>query len=137
MRISDWSSDVCSSDLDGATGGSVGIAGWAYITNKTLEALKPQAKRYEVHDLHCPGMSVRVSAQGQKVFSVKFRYGLDQKRMKLGVFPRLHAGLRSEERRVGTECGRTCRSRGSQVHTRKKSYSDKTTSTYTYLESKW
>jgi integrase len=59
------------------------------LTNKTLEALKPQAKRYEVHDLHCPGMSVRVSAQGQKVFSVKFRYGLDQKRMKPGVFPRI------------------------------------------------
>jgi predicted DNA-binding transcriptional regulator AlpA len=59
------------------------------LTNKTLEALKPQAKRYEVHDIHCPGMSVRVSAQGQKVFSVKFRYGLDQKRMKLGVFPRI------------------------------------------------
>ena len=59
------------------------------LTNKTLEALKPQTKRYEVHDLHCPGMSVRVSAQGQKVFSVKFRYGLDQKRMKLGVFPRI------------------------------------------------
>jgi hypothetical protein len=45
------------------------------LTNKTLEALKPQAKRYEVHDLHCPGMSVRVSAQGQKVFSVKFPTG--------------------------------------------------------------
>lgn len=59
------------------------------LTNKTLEALKPQAKRYEVHDLYCPGMSVRVSVQGQKVFSVKFRYGLDQKRMKLGVFPRI------------------------------------------------
>jgi integrase len=59
------------------------------LTNKTLEALKAQAKRYEVHDLLCPGMSVRVSARGQKVFSVKFRYGLDQKRMKLGVFPRI------------------------------------------------
>ncbi|WP_088190873.1 DUF4102 domain-containing protein [Sphingobium sp. Z007] len=59
------------------------------LTNKTLEALKPQQKRYEVHDLHCPGMSVRVSAHGQKVFSVKFRYGLGQKRMKLGVFPRI------------------------------------------------
>lgn len=59
------------------------------LTNKTLEALKPQAKRYEVHDLLCPGMSVRVSAQGQKIFSVKFRYGLDQKRMKLGVYPRI------------------------------------------------
>src|SRR3546814_20900255 len=114
MRISDWSSDVCSSDLDGATGGSVGIAGWAYITNKTLEALKPQAKRYEVHDLHCPGMSVRVSAQGQKVFSVKFRYGLDQKRMNLGVFPRFTP--RSDERRVGKECLSTCRYRCSPYH---------------------
>lgn len=26
---------------------------------------------------------------GAKVFSVKFRYGLDQKRMKLGIFPRI------------------------------------------------
>jgi integrase len=59
------------------------------LTTKSLEALKPQAKRYEVHDSYCPGMSVRVSAQGQKVFSVKFRYGLDQKRMKLGVYPRI------------------------------------------------
>ncbi|MFN6983355.1 MAG: tyrosine-type recombinase/integrase [Rhizobium oryzihabitans] len=59
------------------------------LTAKTLEALKPNAKRYEVHDLLCPGMSVRVSAQGQKVFSVKFRYGLNQKRMKLGVYPRI------------------------------------------------
>jgi hypothetical protein len=59
------------------------------LTNKTLEALKPQTKRYEVHDLHCPGMSVRVSARGQKILSVKFRYGVDQKRMKLGVFPRI------------------------------------------------
>lgn len=59
------------------------------LTNKTLEALKPNAKRYEVHDLLCPGMSVRVSTQGQKVFSVKFRYGLNQKRMKLGVYPRI------------------------------------------------
>lgn len=59
------------------------------LTNKTLEALKPIAKRYEVHDLLCPGMSVRVSAQGQKVFSIKFRYGLNQKRMKLGVYPRI------------------------------------------------
>jgi len=59
------------------------------LTNKTLEALKPNAKRYEVHDLLCPGMSVRVSAQGQKVFSIKFRYGLNQKRMKLGVYPRI------------------------------------------------
>lgn len=59
------------------------------LTNKTLEALKPQAKRYEVHDLHCPGMSVRISTQGRKTFTVKFRYGVRQKRLKLGVYPRI------------------------------------------------
>ncbi|MGR3604811.1 tyrosine-type recombinase/integrase [Sulfitobacter sp.] len=67
------------------------------LTAKTLEALKPQAKRYEVHDLHCPGMSVRVSAQGQKVFTVKFRYGLEQKRMKLGVYPRISLATAREK----------------------------------------
>ena len=59
------------------------------LTAKTLEALKPSAKRYEVHDLLCPGMSVRVSAKGNKSFSLKFRYGLAQKRLRLGVHPRI------------------------------------------------
>jgi integrase len=59
------------------------------LTAKALEALKPQAKRYEVHDLHCPGLSVRISAHGLKTFSVKFRYGIRQKRLKLGVYPRI------------------------------------------------
>lgn len=67
------------------------------LTNKSMEALKPQAKRYEVHDLYCPGMSVRVSAQGTKVFSVKFRYGIAQKRMKLGVYPRISLGTAREK----------------------------------------
>lgn len=67
------------------------------LTVKALDALKPQAKRYEVHDLHCPGMTVRVSAQGQKVFTVKFRYGLAQKRMKLGVYPRLSLSTAREK----------------------------------------
>lgn len=57
------------------------------LTAKTLDALKPSAKRYEVHDLYCPGLTVRVSVGGQEVFSVKFRYGLKQKRQKLGVYP--------------------------------------------------
>lgn len=67
------------------------------LTSKTLEALKPQVKRYEVHDVYCPGMSVRVSAQGQKVFTVKFRYGLAQKRMKLGIYPRISLATAREK----------------------------------------
>lgn len=46
------------------------------LTAKTLDALKGKEKRYDVHDLHCPGLSVRVSENGRKVFSVKFRFGL-------------------------------------------------------------
>lgn len=67
------------------------------LTTKTLEALKPQAKRYEVHDLLCPGMSVRISARGEKVFSTKFRFGLAQKRMKLGVYPRISLATAREK----------------------------------------
>ena len=59
------------------------------LTDKTLDALKPQPKRYEVHDLHCPGLSVRVTPEGKKSFTIKYRYGLHQKRMTIGVYPRL------------------------------------------------
>ena len=67
------------------------------LTSKSLDALKPKPKRYEVHDVYCPGMSVRVSAQGQKVFTVKFRYGLAQKRMTLGIYPRISLATAREK----------------------------------------
>src|SRR3546814_9608320 len=51
MRISDWSSDVCSSDL------------------------------------HCPGLVVRVNANGTKTFAAIYRYGLKQRRLTLGPYP--------------------------------------------------
>lgn len=59
------------------------------LTDKTLEALKPQIRRYEVHDLYCPGLSVRVSPEGRKTFTVKYRYGVKQKRLTIGVYPRM------------------------------------------------
>jgi integrase len=67
------------------------------LTAKALEALKPKAKRYEVHDLYCPGLSVRISSQGRKTFTVKFRYGIRQKRMKLGVYPRISLATAREK----------------------------------------
>lgn len=59
------------------------------LTDKTIEAIKAGPKRQEVHDLRCPGMTLRVERSGRKTFYVKFRYGLKQKRMKLGVYPRM------------------------------------------------
>ncbi len=40
------------------------------LSVKAIEAFKPEVKRYEVHDLLCPGFSLRVFATGRKVFSV-------------------------------------------------------------------
>ena len=47
---------------------SVPSKGWYMrkaLTDKALDALKPQAKRYEVHDTYCPGLSVRVTPEGK------------------------------------------------------------------------
>jgi integrase len=67
------------------------------LTAKTIDALKPQPKRYEVHDALCPGFSVRVSPQGQKTFNVKYRYGIRQRRLKLGIYPRITLGEAREQ----------------------------------------
>ncbi|MBN9787499.1 hypothetical protein DMP17_02695 [Pseudonocardia sp. TMWB2A] len=67
------------------------------LTDKTIEAFKPLDKRYEVHDLRCPGMSLRVEKSGRKTFYARFRYGVEQKRMKLGVYPRLSLATAREK----------------------------------------
>lgn len=59
------------------------------LSAKAIEAFKPQAKRYEVHDILCPGFSLRVFPTGRKVFTVKYRYGLKQRRLPIGVHPRM------------------------------------------------
>lgn len=67
------------------------------LTTKTLDALKGNEKRYDIHDLHCPGLSVRVSPTGRRVFSIKFRFGLAQKRITLGVYPRMSLATAREK----------------------------------------
>ena len=59
------------------------------LNAKAIEAFKPKADRYEIHDLLCPGFSLRVFPTGKKVFSLKYRFGLKQRRLVLGVYPRL------------------------------------------------
>src|SRR3546814_2063881 len=88
MRISDWSSDVCSSDLlDHVLGG---------------QRLEIQPVRGVVVGRH--GLRVAVDHDGLEA-------GL---RERVGG---MHAAIvRSEERRVGKECVSTCRSRWSPYH---------------------
>src|SRR3546814_5208249 len=95
MRISDWSSDVCSSDLDRVQIG------------------------FQVFDEHIAAINVAV---GKSIDQTITR--LAETSVQLDHFevvaqaqvPLLDFTFRSEERRVGKECVSTCRSRWSPYH---------------------
>lgn len=58
------------------------------LTPKTIEALPPAVhKRYEVHDQLLPGLHLRVSATGGKVFYISKRIDGQMKRIKIGPWP--------------------------------------------------
>src|SRR3546814_4107591 len=101
MRISDWSSDVCSSDLHGRLDGILGkgihwrgsVTMGRGIRRRAGPALRPLRDASPLHgtagsDRPCAGRT------------------------------------RSEERRVGQECVSTCRSRWSPSHSQKKNKTD-------------
>src|SRR3546814_17915719 len=96
MRISDWSSDVCSSDLL-QTSETFDRAADARQFAKWLDALGAQ------------GALDQLDAIAQRAVVPT----LDQ-------LAADHIEHRSEARRVGKECGRTCSSRRSQQHYKKK-----------------
>src|SRR3546814_13053950 len=102
MRISDWSSDVCSSDLpdDVAAVGAV-IGAETALAGVVIEVAEPRA---EVKRLDRIGTE-RAEAHRRDV----------EQRGSIG-FRALRRAHRSEERRVGKECCCKCRSRGSPNH---------------------
>src|SRR3546814_12637041 len=103
MRISDWSSDVCSSDLRRRNGNAVAgmDAHWIDILDRADDDGVIGAVTHDFHLIFFPAEQ---------------RF-LDQH---LGRGRCLKAASdRSEERRVGTECVSTCRSQGSPYHLKK------------------
>src|SRR3546814_7257462 len=98
MRISDWSSDVCSSDLEDHdqheqdTEGQVPAFADERMEQHHHEVLQPL--RQELEDL-----PEHLIVEGRK-----------------DVLEILDDAGRSEERRVGKECVSTCRSRWSPYH---------------------
>lgn len=58
------------------------------LTTKSLDAMKPATvKRYEVQDVKSPGLHVRVSTTGAKVFYTMVRPNGSRKRIKIGPYP--------------------------------------------------
>src|SRR3546814_20430931 len=100
MRISDWSSDVCSSDLPFAPG------------DGTLLLLDRPVAQHQVREIQVELVRRHVGTFGQEAH-VAERAGVDH-RLEAGAVHGVElAALRSEERRVGKECVSTCRSRWS------------------------
>src|SRR3546814_15902253 len=93
MRISDWSSDVCSSDL--LVGGRArAIKGNIVERGRQSDQGRPSPWNYSQYP----------AQEAQRLWP---RFGRSSSR-------------RSEERRVGKECVSTCRSRWSPYHLNKK-----------------
>src|SRR3546814_18400211 len=122
MRISDWSSDVCSSDLAPIVRGVEGERGVGELVNRPWSWRGPTGK--PVYNFRSEGREFTsnrclILADGFYEFTKPEEPG--QKRKTKWLFTmRDHpwfciAGIwRSEERRVGKECVSTCRSRCAQ-----------------------
>src|SRR3546814_21046462 len=95
MRISDWSSDVCSSDLVEV---DVRVER-AHARRVEFDARFEQARRLARHD----------HADVDELLALDPRYRADHRVV-------IDGRGRSEERRVGKECVSTCRFRWSPSH---------------------
>src|SRR3546814_13986688 len=102
MRISDWSSDVCSSDLRGVrTGGSASARWPGRAHDCPVHEIPPRQPRFR--------RGWTPWAPQDSVPHTAVRRDVDAR-----------TNPKSEERRVGKECVSTCRSRWSPDHYKKK-----------------
>src|SRR3546814_15550935 len=100
MRISDWSSDVCSSDL-----------------NRLFELGMRTPRARELIEVAVPAMEALSDACGQSPHLVVVNNGETVVVASTAGQSEISFTLRrSEERRVGKECVSTCRSRWSPYH---------------------
>src|SRR3546814_15685802 len=99
MRISDWSSDVCSSDL---------YHQLEPLSSNQHEGFKTRAADTApfLAKAHAIPITVDEFVACQRFYPIVFSVGENP----------VPLALRSEERRVGKECVSTCRSRWSPSH---------------------
>src|SRR3546814_15669854 len=107
MRISDWSSDVCSSDLDRLPESEA--QGPRHV------AIIMDGNRRWAAARGLPGIAGHVQGVDAIVPVVRHAPDCGIEILSLYVFSREN-WTRSEERRVGKECVSTCRSRWSPYH---------------------
>src|SRR3546814_14007095 len=122
MRISDWSSDVCSSDLLVSSLLAVAALAMSIRTPVCLPAPEQDVfqpvftaaggRRRKPVRAFCRTTARNLNHASTTIFAVLQERAL-----------RATSLMRSEERRVGKECVSTCRSRWSPYHYKKKTLS--------------
>src|SRR3546814_18597914 len=127
MRISDWSSDVCSSDLrqERQHGPRAAAAVQSNDSRTGIRQALAGILRCQAFARLCGAMESQRDDRGKPALQdnvegdERFPYIAEGFANNI-----IHAGFdgpsRSEERRVGKECVRTCRSRWSPYHSKKK-----------------
>src|SRR3546814_19601203 len=113
MRISDWSSDVCSSDLDDPD--PPRFAGDRKGGARCNRRQAPQARRKSRAERTRAGVKEKIMTEAIKLLRIYTDEGayLGDRRVFEVIASRAR---RSEESRVGKECVGTCRSRGEQSY---------------------
>src|SRR3546814_14777814 len=114
MRISDWSSDVCSSDLlawgDRADCAAAQIS---MVVKNQPGALATATAIFAKDHANIVNLSLRHRDTAFHTFIVDLEVKNLQHLTRIIAALRATAVVRSEERRVGNECVSTCRSRWS------------------------
>src|SRR3546814_11953893 len=105
LRISDWSSDVCSSDLSLLAWSALGIAIFSVMAPLLLNGGDLGEVAFMILGFMLLGL-----AFGQSSGVVASNFATETRYTGSALTSDL---ARSEERRVGKECGSTCRSRWS------------------------
>src|SRR3546814_14479738 len=111
MRISEWSSDVCSSDLSGQGAGNADRKRAADLRrDRVADRILPgEARLLQSLQVACDLGAEHV--QLARDDAVALGDDLDDLGEGRLVFGSQNAQVRSEERRAGQECSSTCRSR--------------------------
>src|SRR3546814_12582920 len=113
MRISDWSSDVCSSDLRSFVAQDCGAG--AHVAQQPGHAAPRPIAHYAVE----PAAAKQEEEQHDDAVEIGVRAA------RRGLIKAERCGQRSEERRVGKEWVSTCRSRWSACRKKKKNKMNK------------
>src|SRR3546814_14457624 len=117
MRISDWSSDVCSSDLSQFEGTADALFGGATATDNSgaVQYVQIRYAGFQLsQDKEINGLTLAGVGSGTTLDHIQVHNSSDDGIEMFG------GRARSEERRVGKECVSTCRSRWSPYHSKKK-----------------